>query len=203
MNQTLVFTGAAKSHGGRFTLPRTDFTLAPGELLAVTGPSGAGKSTLLRLAAGLIRPDTGEVRVNARRIGFVFQEPRLLPWLTALDNTALPLRVLGLTRVQARDRARAELEALGLAAALAVHPGRLSGGMRQRVNLARALAIEPDLLLLDEPFTGLDDDLKAEVRGLVAAYLTRSGAAAVLVTHDRRDIPEGAVRELRLTPSPA
>jgi len=200
MSPLVLFEAASKLHGGRPVLPPTDLCLRPGQIMAVTGPSGVGKSTLLRLAAGLLRPDSGLVTRNARRIGFVFQEPRLLPWLTALDNAALPLRALGRTGLEARAASARLLDALGLADFHASYPAQLSGGMRQRVNLARALALKPDLLLLDEPYTGLDEALKDEVRATVAGYLERSGAAALLVTHDASDIPDGAARELRLTP---
>lgn len=198
MNPVLVFEAASKAHAGRTVLPPTHLALAPGELLAVTGPSGAGKSTLLRLAAGLIAPDSGRVTVRAASVGFVFQEPRLLPWLRALDNAALPLLALGVPRRQSRHRAALLLDALGLGGFHAVFPARLSGGMRQRVSLARALVLEPKLLLLDEPYTGLDQALKLDVRGLVERQLADTNAAAVLVTHDSGDIPQRPHQTLRL-----
>lgn len=194
----LVFEAAAKAHAGRTVLPPTDLVLAPGELLAVTGPSGAGKSTLLRLAAGLMAPDSGRVLVTAARVGFAFQEPRLLPWLSALDNAALPLLALGQPRSQARARAAGLLDALGLDGFHAHYPARLSGGMRQRVNLARALVLEPRLLLLDEPCTGLDEALKQDVRALLERQLLATGAASVLVTHDPADLPRRPCKTLAL-----
>lgn len=198
MSPVLVFEGAVKRLSGRVILPTLHLALGPGELLAVTGPSGAGKSTLLRLAAGLLAPDSGRVRRNAARLGFVFQEPRLLPWLSALENAALPLLALGIARAEAQRRAAPVLDALGLEGFHKAFPAQLSGGMRQRVNLARALALEPDLLLLDEPYTGLDEACKAQARGVVAQHLARNGTATLLVTHDTSDIPDAAARELRL-----
>lgn len=198
MTTVLSFHAASKTHAGRTVLPPTDIVLAHGDILAVTGPSGAGKSTLLRLAAGLATPDSGRVAIATRRIGFVFQEPRLLPWLCALDNASLPLRAAGCSRDEAGRRASTLLDALGLAEFHRAFPSQLSGGMRQRVSLARALALEPDLLLLDEPYTGLDEALKQDVRGLVERRLMATNAAAVLVTHDRGDIPDRVRTILRL-----
>ncbi|MEA4855390.1 ATP-binding cassette domain-containing protein [Solidesulfovibrio sp.] len=168
-------------------------------MLAVLGPSGIGKSTLLRLAARLSRPTSGTVMLAVRRIGFVFQEPRLLPWRTALENVALPLLAMGVPLEQARTRAAAMLGRMGLAAFATSCPETLSGGMRQRVSLARAFVVEPELLLLDEPFTGLDPELRLSMRRHLDALLAASGAASLHVTHDIGDIPVRTNRILRLT----
>jgi len=191
MNHLLRFHGASKRYGGHLVLPPLDLALAPGDVVAVTGPSGIGKSTLLRLAAGLETPSTGLVVLRAQRIGYVFQEHRLLPWATALANVTLPLLALGEEPRAARRKAGALLESLGLGEFLKSYPAQLSGGMRQRVSLARALAVRPELLLLDEPCTGLDTSLKTEIRAMLQSFLDRSGAADILVTHDQRDIPAG------------
>ncbi|EFL52432.1 ABC transporter related protein [Solidesulfovibrio fructosivorans JJ]] len=199
MIPVLVFSEVGKHYRGREVLSGLDLTLEPGEILAILGPSGIGKSTLLRLAAGLDRPNRGTVTLAARRLGFVFQEPRLLPWRTALENVALPLLAQGIPPRSARERAAAMLARLELAAFAGAYPDMLSGGMRQRVSLARAFVVEPELLLLDEPFTGLDPELRRAIRRTLETLLAASGAAALHVTHDIEDIPAATRRILRLT----
>lgn len=165
--------------------------------MALTGPSGTGKSTLARIASGLVQPHYGSVFISAMRIGFVFQEPRLLPWRTALENVMLPLSVPVHT---AKQRALIMLQSMELGDAAHLYPNQLSGGMRQRVSLARALAIEPDLLILDEPFTGLDNVLRDNLKTLLERTLhTAGGKAAIMqVTHHVEDILEGTQRFYRL-----
>jgi len=128
------------------------------EFVAILGPSGCGKTTLLRIIAGLEKPDAGEViyAQNGFKVGFVFQSPVLLPWSTVLENVALPLRASGLSWDEAKKRARRYLALVGLQSFEDFYPHELSGGMKQRVNLARALAVEPTILLMDEPFSMLD-----------------------------------------------
>lgn len=199
MTPTLVFSGVGKRYRGRDVLAGLDFSLKPGEILAILGPSGIGKSTLLRLAARLSRPSSGMVSLAVRRIGFVFQEPRLLPWRTTLENVALPLQAMGMIPSQARSKAADMLAHMDLAAYTQAYPHALSGGMRQRVSLARAFVVDPELMLLDEPFTGLDPELRLSMRRSLDALLAESGAAALHVTHDIGDIPAGTNRILRLT----
>ncbi len=198
MTALVHFQGAAKRFGQRLVLPPLDLEVARGEVLAVTGPSGIGKSTLLRLAAGLERPSSGRILCRARRIGFVFQEHRLLPWCTILHNVVLPQRAAGTDKEEASLKAAILLEEMGLGEFLKAYPAQLSGGMRQRVALARAFAVRPDLLLLDEPFTGLDMALRQELRLRLEDFLAASGAAAILVTHDPQDIPAAVGRVLAL-----
>ena len=144
-----------------------DLAVARGEFLSLLGPSGCGKSTLLRIIARLAEPTTGscDLRLGstargalaAGRIGFVFQDPTLMPWSTVARNVELPFRIAGRVRSAERDRVAAALRAVGLAGFESSYPHQLSGGMRMRVSIARALVTEPDLLLLDEPFAALDE----------------------------------------------
>ncbi|WP_208738280.1 ATP-binding cassette domain-containing protein [Oceanidesulfovibrio marinus] len=200
MSPVLVCRSISQRFGPRDVLVNIDLTLSPGEVLVVRGPSGVGKSTLLRIAAGLTPPTRGSVSMHATRVGVVFQEPRLLPWRTALDNVALPLVACGCPGKEARDKARRMLHRMELNGFSTAHPHELSGGMRQRVSLARALAIEPELLFLDEPFTGLDPKLRQTMLRHLEQYLDQSGAATMHVTHDLVEIPSTATRVLHLTP---
>ena len=164
-----------------------------GEVVAMLGPNGAGKSTLLRALAGL-QPMTGSVSLAARdvtglppqrrRIGVVFQDHRLFPHLSALENVAFGLRSSGTRAAAARTAARPWFARLGLDGLEDRRPGQLSGGQAQRVALARALATSPDLLLLDEPLSALDVEVRGEVRQVLRAALTAFGGPALLVTHD-------------------
>lgn len=173
---------------GRPPLGPVDLTVAPGEILAVVGASGAGKSTLLRLLAGLETPSEGEVvRAAGRgRIGFVFQNATLMPWADVQTNVALPLDLGGMSRQEARRRAAAGLDAVGLGDRLSARPRQLSGGMAMRASLARALVTGPDLLLLDEPFAALDSVTRRRlIEDLHRLWAGRSPSPAIVfVTHD-------------------
>ncbi len=195
MTPLISLRDARYRYSGREVLSGIDFDLLPGESVVITGPSGEGKSTLARLAAGLLRPFSGLVSINAARIGFVFQEPRLLPWRTALENVMLPLKERGTV---AKDDARNLLAAMGLAGAENLYPEHLSGGMRQRVSLARALVINPDALMLDEPFTGLDNALRDSMKELLESAVCGRGIGLVQVTHHNDDILKGTQRVYRL-----
>lgn len=195
MTPLISLRDACYCYSGREVLSGVDFDLLSGESVVITGPSGEGKSTLVRLAAGLLRPFSGLVSINATRIGFVFQEPRLLPWRTALENVMLPLRERGTV---AKDAARNLLDAMGLAGAENLYPEQLSGGMRQRVSLARALVINPDALMLDEPFTGLDSALRDSMKELLESAVCGKGIGLVQVTHHNDDILKGTQRIYRL-----
>ncbi|HYF76528.1 MAG TPA: ATP-binding cassette domain-containing protein [Symbiobacteriaceae bacterium] len=180
----LKLKSVSHDYGQGAVLADVTLELAPGRVLALTGPSGCGKSTLLHMAAGLLTPGAGEVENTFRRTACVFQEPRLLPWRTARANIAFGLKALGMAGAERRSRAEALAARLGLADAIAKYPHQLSGGMRQRVALGRALAVEPDLLLLDEPFGALDAGRRAELQEMLLGLLRERGLAALLVTHD-------------------
>ncbi|MFE9626316.1 ABC transporter ATP-binding protein [Streptomyces sp. NPDC006527] len=172
-------------------------TAAPGDVVALLGPNGAGKTTALRALAGLVPLSGGHLRLDgtalertppeSRPVGVVFQDYLLFPHLTALDNVAFGPRCHGATKAEARARAAAWLERMGLAAHAGAKPRRLSGGQAQRVALARALATRPRLLLLDEPLAALDARTRLEVRAQLRRHLAEFEAVAVLVTHDPLD----------------
>ncbi len=176
-----------------------DVSVAEGEILALLGPSGCGKTTTLRLIAGLERPDQGSVVLRGqmvsgngryvpaerRQIGFMFQDFALFPHLTVLENVAFGLK--NMSPAARRDRARAVLSEVSLAERADDYPDRLSGGQKQRVALARALAPSPSIILLDEPFSGLDAALRQTLRAETVQVLHRNNCTAVLVTHDAEE----------------
>jgi len=170
---------------GRTVLDHIDLTIGASEVVALVGPSGCGKSTLVHIAAGIVEPLRGAVMHGYRRHAMVFQEPRLLPWATAHDNIAYPLRIAGVGRKERRARAEAAAARASFDAVdLDKYPVELSGGMRQRVAIARALAVEPDFIFFDEPFTALDVALKRRMQDLVIKASQDSRFSALFVTHD-------------------
>jgi NitT/TauT family transport system ATP-binding protein len=184
-----------------------------GAFVSLVGPSGCGKSTLLRLVAGLEKPSAGTVAVTAEsaakseaggnRVAFVFQDAHLLPWRTALDNVALPLELQGVARAEARRRARAPLEDVELTDALERFPDQLSGGMRMRVSIARALVTEPDLLLLDAPFAALDELSRQRLDERLRALWARRRMTVLFVTHALSEALFLSERVLVLSKRPA
>ena len=162
-----------------------------GESLAIVGPSGCGKTTLLRVLAGLESPDKGEVLIDGHPVqgvgterAIIFQEPRLLPWLTVLGNVAFSLQVRGTPRDSAEARARHYIRLVGLAEFEDAFPRQLSGGMAQRVGIARALTVQPEILLLDEPLGALDAMTKLTMQEELARIWREEKVTMILVTHD-------------------
>ena len=163
-----------------------DLRVAAGEFLAILGPSGCGKSTLLRMIARLSPPDGGRISVEPEKpfqTSFVFQDAHLLPWRTVLENAALPLELMGVDRDERHRRAEEALSQVGLAGALSRYPAQLSGGMRMRVSLARALVTSPRLLLLDEPFAALDEITRFHLDNQLRALWQARGMTVIFVTH--------------------
>lgn len=159
--------------------------LEAGEFVSVLGPSGCGKSTLLRLIAGLAAPTSGEIEWPTGKpdIGFVFQEPTLMPWATALANVALPLKLAGVRRAERDARAAEALGHMGLQGFESNFPRELSGGMKMRVSIARALVTQPTLLLMDEPFAALDEITRHRLNADLLQSWQRTHFTAVFVTH--------------------
>ncbi len=148
-----------------------------GKVTAIIGESGIGKTTLVNLLAGLLRPTSGKVLCDAERFSYVFQEPRLFPWMTAKENVST---------VSDENKAIHILELMGLADSADKYPSELSGGMKQRVSIARALAYDPKLIFLDEPFKGLDAEMRRGISEKVFALLR--GKTVIMITHDSRDL---------------
>lgn len=188
---------------GVVALQDVSVAFAAGGFTMLLGPSGCGKSTLLRLIAGLDAPDAGQIVFpgGAPRpgdIGMVFQDPTLMPWATALQNAALPLRLRG----QDTAPAAAMLARVGLAEFAAAKPAQLSGGMRMRVSIARALAPRPRLLLMDEPFAALDEFTRHALQDETRALAAESGATVIFVTHSLYEAAYLATRVVLLSPRP-
>lgn len=189
-------------HGflGRPVVEDVSLTLAPGKIVALVGPSGSGKTTILQIAAGLVEPLSGRVRRAYRRHAVVFQEPRLLPWMSARDNIAYGLRASGDPLRDRREKAASRARDVGLAGEdLDKFPAEMSGGMRQRAAVARALAVDPDLVFLDEPFTAVDVGLKRSLQDLVIEAARREHFAALFVTHDLAEAARVAHRMIVLS----
>lgn len=193
---------------GTEALRDVSLRLHDGDFLALLGPSGCGKSTLLRLIAGLDRPDTGTLRWDAGappgpgEIGYVFQDATLLPWASAADNVWLPLRLRGIARDAAQRDVTTVLDRVGLIGFEAARPAQLSGGMRMRVSIARALVTKPRLLLMDEPFAALDEFTRHRLQEDLLNLWRDIGCTIVFVTHSIYEAAFLARRIVLMTPRP-
>ena len=190
---------------GVAALAGLDLDVRPGEFVSLLGPSGCGKSTALRLIAGLSEPSGGAIAWRdgaARDIGFVFQEPTLMPWTTVARNVALPLSLRHVGTSGAAARVAAALDRVGLAAFRDAYPRELSGGMRMRVSIARALATDADLLLMDEPFAALDEITRFKLNNDLLAVWQALGKTVVFVTHSVFESVYLSGRIVVMTPRP-
>lgn len=177
----IAFENVTFAYDEKKVLDSLSFSLKSGELLAVMGDSGCGKSTLLHLAAGLLKPKDGKITSEHARISYAFQEPRLLPWLTVRENL---LSVLSKDELSiGKERIPAILNGMGLSNVEFLYPNELSGGMKSRVSLARALLYDGDLFLLDECFASLDEALRAELTESLRDQLKQKKKTAIFVTH--------------------
>jgi ABC-type nitrate/sulfonate/bicarbonate transport system, ATPase component len=197
--------------GGRYTAVRdTTLTVAPGEFVSVVGPTGCGKSTLLNVAAGLLSPTEGRVRVFGQplaginaRAGYMFQGEALLPWRSALDNVAAGLEFAGVDREQARESARQWLRRVGLGGFEDRYPHQMSGGMRKRAMLAQTLIRDPDIILMDEPFSALDIQTRQLMENEVLDLWMAKRKAVLFITHDLDEAIAMSDRVVVLSAGPA
>ena len=183
--------GISKAYpGGVQALRDVSVAFPRGELTSLLGPSGCGKTTLLKVIAGLLRPDAGEIVVKGRRVdgpgperAFVFQDFALLPWATVLRNVAFGLELRGVARAEREEVARKRIADVGLAGFEAAYPNQLSGGMKQRVGLARALAVDADIILMDEPFSAVDEQTRRKFQEDLLVLLEHHRKTVIFVTH--------------------
>ena len=204
VTDAITVVGANKRYGDFAALDNVDFTVPAGSLTALLGPSGSGKSTLLRAIAGLDTPDTGTITINGvdvtgvppqqRGIGFVFQHYAAFKHLTVRDNVAFGLKIRKLPKSEIADKVDNLLEVVGLAGFQTRYPNQLSGGQRQRMALARALAVDPQVLLLDEPFGALDAKVREDLRAWLRRLHDEVHVTTVLVTHDQAEALDVADR---------
>jgi NitT/TauT family transport system ATP-binding protein len=174
-------------NGSVAALRRMSLTVNEGDFISLLGPSGCGKSTALRLIAGLMRPTAGRIvwdgGQGADDLGVVFQEPTLMPWANVFDNVWLPFRLRGQTRAAVRDRIAEVLSMVGLDRFAGAYPRELSGGMKMRVSIARAIVTNPRLILMDEPFAALDEITRQKLNNDLLALKAATGATVIFVTH--------------------
>ena len=193
--QTIIqFKNINKSFDDIEVIKDLSFYVGATDIIGILGPSGVGKSTILKLIAGLEKPTKGTLINNTNKVAYVFQEPRLLPWKTTLENVSLPLTVNGVSKKKANKKGLYYLEKMGLGGFENYFPAQLSGGMLQRVSLARAFALEPDLLLLDEPFSALDLRLKSVLETMLKELLAEHPIPVLYVSHSPEEVVQFANR---------
>jgi NitT/TauT family transport system ATP-binding protein len=208
----IAFDGISKTFGGRRPTPalaRLAFTVGDGEFVCLVGPSGCGKTTVLRLAAGLVAPDEGRVTIRGAPVtgpgpdrAIVFQQATLLPWLTVLSSVAFGLELRGVARAEREAVARDLIRTIGLEGFEQHYPRQLSGGMQQRVGLARALAVNPDILLMDEPFAAVDAQTRRTLQEELLRLHLATRKTVIFVTHDIDEAVRLGDRVLLMSPRP-
>ncbi len=202
--------GISQRFGAYTALDNLTFDISRGRFVSIVGPSGCGKSTLLHVVAGLLAPSEGRVEIFGqpltginRRASYMFQQDALLPWKTVLGNIQLGLTLRGHDRREATDRAKAWVERVGLHGFGQHYPHQLSGGMRKRVAMAQAWIVEPDVILMDEPFSALDAHTRLRVESEILGLWTESGQTVVFVTHDLEEAIALSDEVLLLSAGPA
>lgn len=202
------FPGTAKA-ASILALENIDLAIPEHEFVCVLGPSGCGKTTLLKIVAGLLTPDGGEVLIDGAQVtapgpdrALVFQNFALLPWLDVMSNVAFGLELRGVPKVERESVARALIRSVGLDGFEHHHPRQLSGGMQQRVGLARALAVNPPILLMDEPFAAVDAQTRRTLQEDLLALFERQPRTILFVTHDMDEAARLADRVVLMTPRP-
>ncbi len=206
----LGVTYRSRRRGDTVALQNVDLTVSKGEFVTLIGPSGCGKSTLLHTLGGLLAPTSGQVELDGRKVtgpdpwqaAFIFQDYSLLPWKSILDNAAIGLRFAGKPKAERDAKALEMLELVGLANVAKAYPHELSGGMQQRVAVARAMAMEPELLLMDEPFGALDEQTRQKLGQQMGQLLTKSDKGVVMVTHSLDEAIFWADRIVVMSPRP-
>ena len=195
--------------GGVVALENVDLSFEKGHLTSLLGPSGCGKTTLLKIVAGLLEPSSGEIRVNGKKIegpgperAFVFQDFALMPWASVLENAAFGLKMQGIGKSEREDRARHYIAEVGLKGFESKYPHELSGGMRQRVGLARALAVNADILLMDEPFSAVDEQTRRKFQEDLIRLREVENKTFLFVTHSIEEAVYVSDRIVLLSPRP-
>ncbi|HEY3987211.1 ABC transporter ATP-binding protein [Cedecea sp.] len=201
--------GQSRSQGERTVLVETNLKILAGEFVSVVGPTGCGKSTLLKLCAGLLAPSSGHIAVFDKPLdginshaGYMFQDEVLLPWLTVLENVVLGLGYRGMPATQSDSLGRAWLARVGLSVVADYYPSQLSGGMRKRVALAQTLILDPDIILMDEPFSSLDIQTRQLMENELLALWEKKRSAVLFITHDLDEAIALADRVIVLSSGP-
>ena len=197
----IVLKNVRKTFGTNEVIRDVTISVNKGELLTISGASGSGKTTILNIIAGIVQPDSGIVKCSGSRIGYAFQKDILIPWMSAVDNIVYILKN-NFPEKESYDRAAFWLEKLGLIYHMHKTPASMSGGMKKRLNIARAMSIEPEVLLLDEPFAFLNHSHIVIIKNLIDEMVSSGKSAAILVSHDDKHIGDISGRTVEISGSP-